>query len=221
MEVYCIRTGPSTDCVVDEQEPTTEPTEMDATVTDHNNGRYTVKYCGTYAGMYKVVVIVNDEEVEEEVIMRMYPNVIDPQKCTISKSKGLDALEVGSFSSFVLEARDRFGNLRHVGGEKFLVQLRVGGDKGQSSNTCLRGKIVDGENGLYTVSVKPTISGIFVMYVTWYGPRDSCVTFMKQELHIRPGPPAIEKSVVSGFDLQGVLVGATGAFEISSYVFIK
>eukprot|EP00940_MAST-03C_sp_MAST-3C-sp2_P000652 g652.t1 len=80
-----------------------------------------------------------------------------------------DALSVvvaGEKWSFVVEARDFYGNRRTVGGDQLVVVLRSKHDS-ESETHSLTGIITDNEDGSYTVSYTPRFAGKYAMTVAF------------------------------------------------------
>ena len=81
--------------------------------------------------------------------------------CTIT-GDALSHAVARTVSTFVIEARDGCGNLQQRGGDPFVITIR---GKGES----LRPKVVDHDNGRYTVGFKPLASGKLMLFVELHG----------------------------------------------------
>ncbi|KAJ3027305.1 hypothetical protein HDV00_011272, partial [Rhizophlyctis rosea] len=122
-------------------------------VTDNTDGTYTGTYSTPLSGTYKLDVTLDGRSVCGS------PFHVDvdaaetcASSCTASLT-GLGTVEVGVVSSFVVQARDRFGNQRWSGGDCFAT-LFVGLDGGRCES-----EVIDNGNGEYFVRYTPTQAG--------------------------------------------------------------
>ena len=86
------------------------------------------------------------------------PGPTYPFNCTASVT-GLQAAELGVRTSFIVKARDRYGNARNTGGDS-LIAFTICPDGSKAA--C---DIVDGRNGEYYVSYVAQLHGIYKIEV--------------------------------------------------------
>jgi len=84
------------------------------------------------------------------------PAAVDPPRSTATGAPLAGTEAVGP-QSFLLEARDAFGNLRWDGGETVSV---YGNGPGDSSFAA---EVEDNENGTYTITIEPTVAGYYTV----------------------------------------------------------
>lgn len=102
---------------------------------------------------------------EESTVKTAGPTV--SRKCVIKgtgskgSEDGMFNAMVGQRSEFTIEARDAEGTKQTAGGEKFMVSVR--------GSSQVRAKVIDKEDGTYTVEYKPSTSGTYSISVTLNG----------------------------------------------------
>ena len=109
----------------------------------------------------------------------------------------------GVTSSFVIVARDTFGNLRGVGGDEFIVQASDG-------HTSIHGEVTDMGTGTYSVQYYPQVSAIYQVKVNM-GSHTRYVT-----LFVHPGVPSPTQIRLSGVSLSIATAGYAATFTIQS-----
>jgi hypothetical protein len=97
----------------------------------------------------------------------VHPAALSPHHCTAyappqpqPQYSALERAQVAAKHSFVVYARDRFGNLLQRGGD-VPSMVAVGPD-----GVAFRGDVTDYENSTYLIEYYPTVAGVFRMYVT-------------------------------------------------------
>ncbi|KAJ3270854.1 hypothetical protein HK104_004834, partial [Borealophlyctis nickersoniae] len=115
-------------------------------VTDNGDGTFLASYLTTVSGAYSMDVSLNGQPINGSP----FHVDIDPVEtyataCTASLT-GLGNVEVGVRTSFVIQAKDRYGNPRTKGGDIFTAMLF--GPDGQTVTS----EVVDNQNGEYFVT---------------------------------------------------------------------
>ncbi|KAJ3051770.1 hypothetical protein HK097_007233 [Rhizophlyctis rosea] len=122
-------------------------------VTDNGDGTYTGSYSTPISGTYKLDVTLDGRSVcGSPFHVDVEPGETVASGCTASLT-GLGNVEVGVVSSFVVMARDRFGNGRTKGGDLFATLL-IGPDGGN-----VESEVIDNGNGEYFVRYTPHQAG--------------------------------------------------------------
>ncbi len=91
--------------------------------------------------------------------LTIHPTTLCPS-CSTAFGKALNHARVGEDHSFLVYARDVFGNLVQRGGDK-PTMVAVGKD-----GIAFRGRVIDYGNATYLISYYPTQAGKFQMYVS-------------------------------------------------------
>lgn len=192
-------------------------TPVVGTVKDLQNGQYEVTYIPEVAGEYRmeiVLVDVIDEEEEEETMLKQCPiNVqVDPSRDSDpSKSElsglGLSSATAGSETSFTLNTKDRFGNVKTTGGENFSAVLVNGSEKVQAT-------VVDNEDGSYVFKYTCPKSGDYQLDISLNGQS----AFDKKTVNVKDaGVSDPSQSVVIGLDkLAHIVAGQPASFSIQA-----
>jgi hypothetical protein len=135
----------------------------------------------------------------------------------------LTSASVGELHSFLVYARDRFGNLLQRGGDSPSM-MAVGPD-----GVAFRGEVTDYGNSTYLVSYLPTMAGVHRMYITMGCCRPSAMVGVAREIEltrslaiqsspflltISPAPLSPPHCVATGHALLSGVAGETGSFVV-------
>lgn len=105
-------------------ELTSDDAEFVGTVTDTNDGRYTVSVNPTKSGSYKLKIMLDDEhEVASYDVTVADSGKTHAGSCTVVSEEDYRRVKAGEIRTLIVEARDEYGNLRLDGGEKFLLNI--------------------------------------------------------------------------------------------------
>lgn len=143
--------------------------------------------------------------------------------CSTSFGDARYNAQVGHDHSFLVYARDTFGNLRQTGGDK-PTMLAVGND-----GVAFRGKITDYGNSTYLIRYYPTTSGTFRMFVSMGCCAPPTAVGYPSELQdiaplliqgapfvltVRPDALSSDRSVAVGKGLFGGMAGMNLSFTV-------
>jgi len=180
------------------------------TVKDLENGKYEVTYVPEIAGEYRMeIVLVDmiDEDEEEETMLKQCPiNVAvsaslesDPSKCELT-GLGLSSATAGAETTFMLNTKDRFGNVKTTGGENFSAVLtNKSGDKVEAI-------VTDNEDGSYQFKYVCPKSGEYELEISLNGKP----AFDNRTVTVKDaGVSDASKSVVLGLDKISTIVAGT------------
>eukprot|EP00698_Gefionella_okellyi_P019273 TRINITY_DN5888_c0_g1_i1.p1 TRINITY_DN5888_c0_g1~~TRINITY_DN5888_c0_g1_i1.p1 ORF type:complete len:5059 (-),score=1335.09 TRINITY_DN5888_c0_g1_i1:98-15274(-) len=164
-------------------------------VTDNSNGSYSVNYTLTTAGQYELLVMLKGMPISAAVPVLVQPGPADANSCVVLGAGARDFV-AGQEATFVVQTRDRFSNVRTVGGDAFAVV--VSGASGAS------GRIDDNGDGTYIVRYRGQMAAKYKLDVVCNGvplkgspfeckavagPADpsSCMISAEQNLIVRAG----------------------------------
>jgi len=138
-------------------------------VRDHGDGSYSAHYVLRRPGMYSLRIMLNSNHdiygspYEVEIL----PSKTVSRECT-AEGEGLEMVRMGQLTSFVITARDLFGNSKNRGGDPFEVgvmgpaQVASLADNGDGTYLCtLEGKVPEliDDLGTHTLLVMVTLHG--------------------------------------------------------------
>lgn len=158
---------------------------MDVDVRDLNNGKYILSFSPTDAAKYDLEVTLRDDVVASYEI-----EVEDSGKASAEESvatgEGLTTASAGEVSTFSVQAKDRFGNIRPTGGEPvraFLVHSTSG-----EKVDC---EISDKQNGRYDGSYTLTKAGEWKLHIQMHADNEAATSTspsqQKSETSASPG----------------------------------
>jgi len=165
-----------------------------ANIKDNNDGTYTCTYKPNEPGNYHVDVIARnpsnplyyDHLKNSPVDVRIDPGT-DAANC-IAYGPGLEPGNLDTHpATFTIEARDKNGNPRKEGGDKFDVDI-------EGPNGPIRADVVDNGDGTYAVTYQPEDAGVHDIAVTLDGVPIKGSTF---HVDIAPGAFAGNSSIES------------------------
>ena len=134
--------------------------------------------------------------------VRAQPSATDLDACDIY-GLSLTLSTAGVSSSFVIVARDTFGNLRGVGGDEFVVQASDG-------RTSIYGEVTDLGTGTYSVQYYPEVSASYQVKVNMGSDMKHFTLF------VHPGAPSPALTLLSGGSLSIATAGYAATFTIQS-----
>jgi len=163
------------------------------TITDNNNGIYTIGYTTTKSGVWNLGVTFQPLGGAASPIAGS-PWVISvlpgPTAIQSSFTVGNGPFSAGTTYQFTITARDTYNNLRNVGGDAFQVTF----------SPSVTTSVVDQGNGNYAVSWTPTVATTYfvVVYLNAGGPS---ITGSNVQVTVGPGALSLPQSVISGTSL--------------------
>ena len=154
----------------------------------------------------------------------IHPAILSPIHST-AVGDSLHNAVVAKEQSFVIYARDRFGNLRQKGGE-VPSMVAVGRD-----GIAFRGHVTDYGNSTYLIKYYPTVAGEFRMYVTMgccaphpnVGFPEEIHQMMESKLLIEGAPFSLNvvsaemmsnRSIATGSSLRSLIAGSDNVIDI-------
>lgn len=129
-----------------------------ATVSDNNDGTHTVRFTPDRAGTYVLGIKCNGHFISDSPLSIKVDPCTHASQCLIDGAE--DIVAMGQPSSFVIEARDKFGERRQRGGDCFVVSVLDEDGKEEP------GFVADKDNGFYLVTFIPKRSGEHRVLVT-------------------------------------------------------
>eukprot|EP00002_Diphylleia_rotans_P034124 TRINITY_DN7307_c0_g1_i5.p1 TRINITY_DN7307_c0_g1~~TRINITY_DN7307_c0_g1_i5.p1 ORF type:complete len:379 (+),score=58.19 TRINITY_DN7307_c0_g1_i5:375-1511(+) len=118
-----------------------------AKVEDMNNGTYACVFSCEIAGRYMLEITSHERHISGSPFTTIVEPADSDPRMTTATGLGLHRALVGLPASIVVHSRDRFGNERRTGGDKYSV--RVQGALLKEKDLM---KVIDNENGTYTIS---------------------------------------------------------------------
>jgi hypothetical protein len=130
------------------------------------------------------------------------PSPTDLDVCNVFGTH-LTVSTAGEASSFVIVARDTFGNLRGQGGDEFLVQASDG-------RVSIFGEVTDHGTGTYSVRYHPQVAGSYQVKV-YMGTDVKHFT-----MFVHPGEPSPLRFTLHGASLTIATAGYTATFTVQA-----
>jgi Ras GTPase-activating-like protein IQGAP2/3 len=134
---------------------------VNAVVNDKKDGLYEFVYTCPRSGEYELQVYLGDAKVGESKIVQVKDaGISDPSKTEISGLSELKEIIVGEKYQFVIIGKDKHGNSRSSGGEKFTVVLN------NTDGASVTANVVDLNDGTYSVDFVAEKSGNYDLTVS-------------------------------------------------------
>ena len=174
--------------------------------TDNNNGQYSAVISNvTVSGRYTFVVKLGGAKIAGKPPRIQNAFEIDVTASEVSREQSqihvTNSGTAGQDGTFVLEAKDAFGNLKFVK-DDVLVSLA-----GPATTTNVR--VLDNFNGIYTVLYRVTASGEYSIRCDV-----SSVQLRPASLTVLPGTVSLFTSVAEGSGLSQALAGEQAEFRL-------
>jgi adhesin/invasin len=131
------------------------------TVTDNNNGTYTVVFTGTTVGANTVTATINGQAVTTTAPTITVVGTPDPAQSTVTLNPA--SVQSGATSTVTLTARDSNGVQVITGGATVVFSLGAGAAQGTF------GTVTDNNNGTYTAVFTATTAGTNTVTATING----------------------------------------------------
>ena len=147
-------------------------------------------------------------EARQYDLREMLTETTSVAKSSGAKGEGLHMTRVGQRTTFQIEARDVYGDRVSNGGDLFFISIRYCGQ-----GTRLRAKVLDNNDGTYTVTYKPGSTGRITISVSLRGESLEGSPFT---CNVRAPPqPCASTCLVSGDALTRAVAGNKEVFTIS------
>jgi hypothetical protein len=138
--------------------------DVNAKIADSGDGTYTATMTPTVKGAYIMDVMLGKEVLSSApASVTVWATKSQPSECYASGEGLFDGI-AGVVNSFVIQARDVYGNDQHVGGDEFQVQMSGSNNIVNSSfsgDGVQYVTVTDLKNGKYLVEYKVTVSDIY------------------------------------------------------------
>lgn len=185
-----------------------------ATVTAKGDGTFKIGYSLFVAGTYNVSILVgNSHVVGSPYAATITAAALFTPDC-VAIGPGLDTARAGKEASFVIYAKDAYGNALTVGGNTFAVTLE--------GPVFLRADVGDNNDGTYMVQYQPMTSGSYNIAITR---SEADATGAPQAIHVKDSPFAMSvqpgKTFAGSCDASGpglseAVAGLTRGFIIQA-----
>ena len=189
------------------------PAPLHATVDDHADGRYTVRYHATVSGDYEVDVRCNTQPIKgSPFTLRVEPSAVHGPSCTAA-GDGLRAALAGMRASFVVRAHDEFGRPKIMGGTKGFAAYVVPADADGDARR-VAAALTDLGNGSYEGSYTLQHAGEYRLHVRFGGAPISASPFA---VRVEPAASDATHCTMRGDGLGVVTAGELASFTIEAY----
>lgn len=203
-----------------------EYAEYVANVRDCEDGWYEVSYAISVIGRYQLhIAATHAADHKPPLALGKSPFKLTvsggktcPPMCNrvgakSALDKELPQGTAGAPLSFVIEARDDFGDRRRFGGDRFVVtSTPTMGD----SPECI--SIVDRSDGTYEITLLPTAAGAYLVGVTLdVGQGAQHIAGSRFVLNVIASSASADNCVASGSGLKGFEAGMTSAFAVQTW----
>jgi len=128
---------------------------------DNNDGTYSVEYSVLTPGDYTIDVTLHGDRIKDSPFHPHIKWSCDPAQCW-AEGEGLHEVFDNKPTQFTIHAVDYDGNPRHDGGDPFVVKIH-------SPNETITPRVVDNNDGTYTVSYAADKPGPIDIHVTLEG----------------------------------------------------
>lgn len=184
--------------------------KFNASIVDHDDGSYTASYTIKEAGEYNMEILMDDIPIRDhpfEVIVK--PKDQTKSSKSIVEGTGAKSGAAGSESTFIIQARDEFGNNRKEGGDTFTATLTKG-DK------IIPTEILDFGNGQYSVTYTCPESGTYELAVR--GADGELVEGCPYQIKIKDaGISDPTKCTIIGENINKAIAGKTSKIILQAY----
>ncbi|EKX41487.1 hypothetical protein GUITHDRAFT_74711 [Guillardia theta CCMP2712] len=182
---------------------------ISGSVTDSLDGTYDVSYTPTKSGNYEASITSDKLFTASHVNGSPLTITVNPALTDFDTSivfgEGLSIATAGVTSSFSIQVKDTFNNLRLQGGDNFTAQLSK-----SLAPIVLSASIVDNADGTYQVSYLPKVEGQYNLGI--YLGTDQKTS----SVYVEPGVICAAMSVVNGLSLTIGTAGFTASFTIQA-----
>jgi hypothetical protein len=130
---------------------------------DNSDGTYTFQYLVTMAGRYKMAVLLRSGESIAHISGSPFEVLLIPSEISAVGShfvgEGISGVVAGQEGSFIIDARDRFGNKKYQPSASVPLEVLLRGP------TELPASIKDFRDGTFFVTYNVTVSGRYAIHI--------------------------------------------------------
>ncbi|KAJ5075310.1 leucine-rich repeat protein soc-2 [Anaeramoeba ignava] len=139
-------------------------TQIQANVTDNNNGTYSVSYLSTKSGKYHLSVMIKGMHIAgSPFLTTVFPAAPDPLSCH-AFGRGIESAIANQTSDFIIEVKDRYGNT--VSDSKNGIEITNHRSKNIENNLVDLNVVIDGPTKVVAEITPSDIPGQYsVVYV--------------------------------------------------------
>jgi len=185
--------------------PVTGPENSEATIQYLGKGTYSFSYMPTITGTYSVDLRLGGKSVPGAPLKcTVEPGPTDVLQCSAS-GMGLLCGEAGAEGLFQIQARDRFGNRRTVGGDPFSVNF--------AGPMSFSPTVVDNNDGTYSIRYTTIMCGSYTVSINLDGKPLPGSPFLLSAIAGRAYGPSCQ---AEGSGLQGCVAGEEAMFMIGA-----
>ena len=163
-----INTDGSIDFSMLQRRASRQPDKLDVAITDNGDGTYTAKYLVRSSGDYMMRVSLAGVMCTEKWLqIACTSGSTHAMGCKIDGNPPKE-VAAGDRVRVCIVAADMYGNLRRVGGDNFVVQVKSSGSApgGSSGDAApIESKVVDNGDGSYEVSWEGSVAGTYQTFV--------------------------------------------------------
>ena len=200
------------------------------TINNNHDGSYTVRWMTPLGGQYRLAMTVDGEPLGgTPCSVDVLPGSTSASKCMVMITSPRIAV-AGAPVAVAVEARDRFGNRRDAGGDRFALRLQpLSNLDAMGTDTWLippmRADAEDHEDGTYTATFVPKLSVEYALHVTFVGGatvdgedvEGVGQTFHSDRITVVPASPHAPSCRACGTGLACARQGVRAVFELHLY----
>ncbi|EFA84721.1 gelation factor [Heterostelium album PN500] len=179
------------------------PHQVDVSISDNEDGTYTVAYTPEKPGDYEIIVTLNEKPIKDIPKSIHIKPAADPNN-SYAEGPGLEAGECFQPSKFKIHAVDPDGVPRNDGGDGFVVTVE--------GPAPVDPYMVDNGDGTYDVEFEPKVPGDYTINLTLDG---DTVNGFPKVVRVKPAPAA-GNSYAKGPGLKEAFDNAVAEFTIYS-----
>eukprot|EP00698_Gefionella_okellyi_P016092 TRINITY_DN457_c0_g1_i1.p1 TRINITY_DN457_c0_g1~~TRINITY_DN457_c0_g1_i1.p1 ORF type:complete len:4209 (-),score=1181.95 TRINITY_DN457_c0_g1_i1:57-12683(-) len=182
------------------------PKEIDAVVVDNSDGTYTASYVTQTAGDYQLSVFVGDKHARGSPFKLRAEGAQTSANHCVANWQALNQSRAGDRVSFVIQARDVFGDVKPRGGDIFVVRA--------DGAAALQGDVKDLGNGTYEVSILPSVAGTYHIHAML-----GCEPINESPRRLQVIAATTDAALCSltGTGVRGASVSAEASFVLRAY----
>jgi hypothetical protein len=180
-----------------------------ADVTGDGSGRFAAEYTVLASGEYKLSILINGTHAPRSgTVVVVDTSDCEPKMCRVVWERP-SRLVAGEPIVLSVHAHDEYGSRLHRGGDVFDVKL--------GGRAEIVGRVVDNQDGTYTASFTPTLSGSYMLAVSNQG---RAVQSSPIAVEVQPAASRASHSYVvnsaSCRALQVAVAGEQGTFRVQT-----
>ncbi len=183
--------------------------QINAEVVDNNDGTYLFKYTCPKSGEYDLDIKLDGASAfGKQTVTVKDAGISDPSKCVVIGADKLSNMVAGETYNFSIQAKDKLGNDRSSGGEKFVARLVHSTD----SSKDVQINVVDSNDGKYELDFVVTNSGDYQLRIEL----DEEPILVQAAVVSDSGVTDPTKCIVSTTDFNGLKAGEVKTFTLTA-----